>query len=288
MTSSLVISLAVLAAVLVGGHLVVNVAGHMTLSLAAWWAVAAYSYAAASASGLPMWIAVVVAIAASILVGAAHWFLAIRLAKFSYTLGTLALQQTILAILASAAWSGGRQGITSIARLGPEYLQPLAVAILIIAPFAVLGLARSILGRRLSAIRQDVMAAQSVGIRPGVAWAFVYLLASVFIAFGGIGYCLHIGSVMYGDFSVHMSVLLMLAVIIGRFTGAAAPLIGAGFIVLLPELLRHIPFGGAHPEFFRNVVFAGLAIAVLWVTSSVVRTSASSSGGRQPVKERET
>jgi branched-chain amino acid transport system permease protein len=277
MVASLIIALAVLAMALTGGHLVVNAAGHMTLALAAWWATAAYAYAAAAASGLPVAAAMLVAIGASILVGAAHCLLALRLARFSYALGTLALQQTILAILAGGSWFGGRQGITSVERLAPERLLPLAIVLLVAAPLVVFVLKRSALGRRLAAIRQDVLAAESVGIRPAIAWAALYLLASILIGLGGVVYCLHIGSVMYGDFGVHMSVLMLLAVILGRYARAGAPLVGAGFIVLLPELLRFVPFGGGHPEFFRNVLFAGLAVVVLWATGSTDRVGTSRS-----------
>jgi len=55
---------------------------------------------------------------------------------------------------------------------------------------------------------------------------------------GSVFYAAHVGAVLYNSFEIHLSILLLLAIILGRHAGSLGPLIGALFLVLVPELLR--------------------------------------------------
>lgn len=263
MVTNWIILLGVYGLALAAGHVIVNRAGQMPLSLGAWLALPAYACAACLKAGTPFAIALAAGMLAGLLAAVLHWALAVRLAKLSFTLSTLALQQLLLAMLASLVIFGGRQGIFGIVRPNTTILTIVAVLALVGLSAGLWAMRRTRFAKTISALRQDRLAAEGIGIRPAAVWLKLYLLSGALMGGAGILYCLHLGSVMYAGFSVHLSVLLLLATIAVRIAGPLAPLAGAALLVCVPEMLRALPFGVRNPEFLRNIVFAVLAICVL-------------------------
>lgn len=263
MLTNLVILACIHLVVLSGAHLLVNSAGHMTLGLAAWWCAAAYGCGLVLKAGLPPWIAIFAGIVVGAASGALNCLLTLRLTKLSYTLASLAVQQLLLAFLASLQVLGGRLGMTGIPRMSAGMLLLMAVLILVILPVFLVFFKHTRLSRTLYALREDKVASEAVGIHPFRQWLKVYLLAGSLIGLAGSLYAMHMGTVIYASFAIHLSVLLLLAVIVGSPFESFGPLVGAIFLILIPELLLLMPIGVGHPEFLRNGIFAVLAIIIL-------------------------
>ena len=254
---------AVNALVLGGASLIVHRCGHLTFSIAAAWGVSAYCFAVAARSTGSLFAGGL----AGILGGAAcclvQWALSLRLRKLALALATLPLHEMLMALMASIPLFGGRMGIVGYQRIPLDRLWPVAALLIALAVGLPWLIGRSRLGKRLDAVRADRMAAESVGLRPALLWLPAYLAAGVLIGLGGVFYAAHVGAVIYNSFEIHLSILLLLAVIVGRRAGPFGPLAGAVFLVLIPELLRDLPVPVANPDFARNIVFAAAAIAVL-------------------------
>ena len=254
---------AVNALVLGGASLIVHRCGHLTFSVAATWGVSAYCFAVTARSTGSLFAGGL----AGILGGAAcclvQWALSLRLRKLALALATLPLQEMLMALMASIPLFGGRMGIVGYQRIPLDRLWPVAALLIALALGLPWLIGRSRLGKRLDAVRADRLAAESVGLRPAFLWLPAYLAAGVLIGLGGVFYAAHVGAVIYNSFEIHLSILLLLAVIVGRRAGPFGPLAGAVFLVLIPELLRDLPVPVANPDFARNIVFATAAIAVL-------------------------
>ena len=254
---------AVNALVLGGASLIVHRCGHLTFSIAAAWGVSAYCFAVTARSTGSLFAGGL----AGILGGAAcclvQWALSLRLRKLALALATLPLQEMLMTLMASIPLFGGRMGIVGYQRIPLDRLWPVTALLIALAVGLPWLIGRSRLGKRLDAVRADRLAAESVGLRPAFLWLPAYLAAGVLIGMGGVFYAAHVGAVIYNSFEIHLSILLLLAVIVGRRAGPFGPLAGAVFLVLIPELLRDLPVPVANPDFARNIVFAVAAIAVL-------------------------
>lgn len=145
----------------------------------------------------PAWLALPVAILASVATGALIDILAMRpLRKADALTRTVATLGGVLVILAiiRVTWKGGetfvRPMTTSVARFGAVTLgwQQLIAALVAIAAGAglVIWTRRSYTGLGLSAISQDPAAARLLGVNPARASVLAWILASVMAAFAGI------------------------------------------------------------------------------------------------------
>lgn len=275
MDTQWLVLMAIYAVVLTGGAMVVNLSGHMALSLAGWFGFSAFSCAMAMKAGMSAGSGLLCGICAGVVVGLLHWLLTLRLSNLSYMLATLALQEALVAAMAAIPLFGGRLGIAGIERFSIDGL-PAVIAVLvafIAGPAILFATSRSNFGRRLSAVQQDRLSAESVGIRPTTLWMGIYGIAGVLIGLGGALYSQYMGAVMHGDFSVQLSIMFLLALIVGRVASYGSPLLGALLLIGLPELLRAMPLGVAQPEFLRNILFACLAVLVLGISGGDLRTS---------------
>jgi branched-chain amino acid transport system permease protein len=221
------------ALVLAGASLMVHHCGHLTFAIAAAWGVAAYCFAVVTRTTGSIVLGGLAGVAGGIGCCLLQWLLSLRLRKLGVALATLPLQEMLMALMASLPLLGGRMGVVGYQRLPLDRLWPVAlvlVAVSVAVPWVV---GRGLLGKRLAAVRMDQLAAESVGIRPSLLWLRAYLVAGVLIGLGGVFYAAHVGAVIYNSFEIHLSILLLLAAIIGRRAGAFGPLVGALFLVLV-------------------------------------------------------
>ena len=275
---------AVNALVLAGASVMVHHCGHLTFAIAAIWGVAAYCFAVVAKTTGSLVLGGLAGVAGGLTCCLLQWLLSLRLKKLGLALATLPLQEMLMALMASIPLFGGRMGIVGYHRLPLDRVWPLAivlVAVSVVVPWLV---GRGLLGKRLEAVRTDQLAAESVGIRPSLLWLRAYMVAGLLIGLGGVFYAAHVGAVIYNSFEIHLSILLLLAAIIGRRAGALGPLAGALFLVLVPELLRELPVPVANPDFVRNILFAAAAVAILaWRTRRPHPPTLPSQEGRDAV-----
>jgi branched-chain amino acid transport system permease protein len=117
-------------------------------------------------------------------------------------------------------------------------------------------------GRALKAVRDDELSAQSLGrnVAGLKIWAFV--VSSGFIAIGGFIYATYISYIDPTSFNLDEAIFILSAVIIGGTGNIKGPIIGAVFVVVLPELLRFVGLPDSIAANLRQIIY-GLAIIVL-------------------------
>ncbi len=141
-------------------------------------------------------------------------------------------------------FTGGDRGMSApllfkTANPFPYYYAFLAYAIVTILVIALI--MRSRIGFFLRAIRNDEIAAQTMGVRT-VRWkVFAFVLASLFAGMAGAFYAHFMGliSPVLGDF-YEMS-LIIIFVVIGGMRSQAGPVVGAISIRFLAEVLKKWP-----------------------------------------------
>lgn len=117
-------------------------------------------------------------------------------------------------------------------------------------------------GRALKGMRDDEISMLSIGrnVTSLKIWAFV--LSSGFIAIGGFLYATYVSYIDPTSFTLDESIFIISAVLIGGTGNLKGPVIGAVFVVVLPELLRFLQLPDSVAANLRQIIF-GLAIIIL-------------------------
>lgn len=114
-------------------------------------------------------------------------------------------------------------------------------------------------GRAWQAVRDDQIAATTVGLNvlriPLVAFA----VSAAFTGLGGVFWASIVGYISPGSFTFHRSILFLLVVILGGLGTVAGSVVGAIALVILPELV------GNFAE-YQLLVFGILLLLTLWLT----------------------
>jgi branched-chain amino acid transport system permease protein len=239
-------------------NLVVGYCGLMTLAHAAYFAVGAYAYSLLSlnlhwgfvpAAIAGMFIAMVLSLAVSM----PAW----RFKGDLFVMVSLAVQALIFSLLQNwtssdaplGSWqnlTNGPFGIPGVpkptffgfqADTLPEFFLLSAVT-LGLCCFIVWRLVTSPWGRLLKCLRDDELAARSLGKNTRKAKLEAFAFACGLAAVAGALYAGYIGYVDPSSASLDESILMLCMVIVGGVGNFKGPLVGAAVLIALPELLR--------------------------------------------------
>jgi len=117
-------------------------------------------------------------------------------------------------------------------------------------------------GRALKAVRDDELSTQAIGrnVTSLKIWAFV--VSSGFIGISGLLYASYVSYIDPTSFNLDEAIFILSAVIIGGTGNIKGPIIGAAFVVVLPELLRFVGLPDSVAANLRQIIY-GLMIIVL-------------------------
>ena len=138
----------------------------------------------------------------------------------------------------------GSVSVTKLKVLGMALDTPMARYLFCLTLLAVIALlaknlVRGAIGREWMAIRDMDVAAAVIGIRPMYAKLSAFAVSSFIIGVAGALWAfIHLGSWEPAAFSVEVSFRLLFMVIIGGMGSIMGSFFGAGFIVILPIVLR--------------------------------------------------
>ncbi|WP_436534294.1 branched-chain amino acid ABC transporter ATP-binding protein/permease [Actinoplanes sp. HUAS TT8] len=275
----------IFAVLAIGLGLAMGVAGQVNLAQVAVFGVGAYVTAILTTkAGLGFWVSAVLAVLATVVVGLVIGIPALRVQSHYLGIVTLGLALAFTSWVTNAEVSGGAEGISGIpvpripgVDLSSEYLY-YYLELIVFVVLLVFGLfvVRTSLGRRMRAMRDDALAAGSLGAEVPVLRMTAFLLASVY---GGVGGVLYAGLIRYvapESFNIANMFLLLGMVIIGGRQSLVGCVVGAAGLALVREALVD------HPQIAQIaygsvvvlvVVFAptGLAGLPVRVRSAVTR-----------------
>jgi ABC-type branched-subunit amino acid transport system ATPase component/ABC-type branched-subunit amino acid transport system permease subunit len=239
-----IVSLVLLNAIIgVGLVLLVGVGGQLSLGHATFLAVGAYTAANISTRsdiGLPL--ELLVAIVLAVVVGMIVGLPSLRLSGLLLAVGTLALGfagQQILFIWTPVTGGGGGIVVRPLQIFGtPITLIGASVIVLGISLFLVFNLLRGRTGRALHALRTSDAAARSVGIEVERRRVAAFAMSAALTAAGGVLYGHAVSYLAPDNFGIDLSITLVIMTIIGGQRRLLGAVLGAAFVIGLPEQFR--------------------------------------------------
>lgn len=240
-----------------GLNITLGLAGLLDLGFVAFFAVGAYtvglltSTAEFGIAGLSFWAAVPFAVVLAMLFGAFFGLPILGIRGDYLAIATLGFGE-IVRILAGSdllkAWLGGPRGIINIPKpidLPPTH--PLAGSVQIyyialigaaVVAFVAWRLQGSRLGRSWMAIREDEDVAEGMGVNLVQTKLLAYMLGAGFAGLAGAISAGLVGSVFASSIQLFLSINVAAIVIVGGLGSIPGVVLGALFLIGLPELFR--------------------------------------------------
>jgi branched-chain amino acid transport system permease protein len=236
----------VFALLAIGLGLAMGVGGQINLAQVAFFGVSAYAIAILTTrAGFGFWTSAVLALLATALVGIFVGIPALRMQSHYLGIVTLGLALAFTNWVTNSTLTGGADGISGIPipplfgiDMSNEYMYYYFELIVFALALGFAGfVARTGLGRRMRAMRDDSLAAGAVGAPVPVLRMTAFVLASLY---GGVAGVLYAGLVRYvapETFSLANMFLLLAMVIIGGRQSIVGCVVGALALSLLREVL---------------------------------------------------
>ncbi len=191
----------------------------------------------------PVPVAIAAAGALATVVGVAVGLPAIRLKHFSLAIVTFAFGITLFQLVKSTSYTGGPQGMfLDVAQLQGIWKGRLLWLVALLLCVTGLGISYSVMisrtGRALRMIATNETVARSFGIRVTFHKLAAFGLAALLGSVAGGMHALITGIVAPETFGPDLSILIFAAVMIGGQGRLLGPLLGAAFVVAIPELTQ--------------------------------------------------
>ncbi|MCW1933568.1 branched-chain amino acid ABC transporter permease [Pararhodobacter zhoushanensis] len=272
MTMVLCMALAVM-----GLNIVVGFGGQLSLGHGAVFAIGAYVAAVGMDSfALPWLPALVIAGAVCLAFGVLFGWPSLRLKGHHLALATFALALAMPQILKHRSietWTGGVQGVMVFNSPVPDWLPLsrevfvfyLVLAVVLAAFFGTAALFRSRMGRAIIAVKENQIAAASMGVNVTRTKLATFALSCLLTGLAGALYTLITEYVSPDSFDLMKSILLLVAVMVGGAGTILGPLVGAVFIQFVPNLAEQVS------QSATSAIYAGfLLIMVFFMPTGVV------------------
>lgn len=229
-------------------NLLTGIAGQVSLGHAAFYAVGAYTSALLSLkAGIPLWLSM----PAAMLVGAAMGFITFlpsrRVSGGYLAIVTLGIGEIVrLTLLNWQSLTRGPMGLPGIPQAQvfgvtlstPYQYYMLSMPLVLLALFLLINIQRSNAGRKLSAVRIDPVAAESMGIYPDRMKALAFIVSGAIAALAGALYAHFIGFIDPGSFKSDESVTALCMVVLGGMGNLPGSVLAAFLLTIIPEFLR--------------------------------------------------
>jgi branched-chain amino acid transport system permease protein len=252
--------------------------GLLDLGFTAFYAIGAYTTAILSLHGWSFWLCLPVSVLVSVGIRLLLCAPLARLQGDYLAIVTLGFGEITRIVLNN--WDGLTQGPRGISLLSSSEVQPIGFFgfslntnthyVYLITAFVLLGIVassrldRSRLGRAWSAIRDNELAAESMGVPVARMKIMAFALSSVFAAVAGTIFARWENFVTPESFTFWESILVVSMVVLGGMGSLPGVLVGTVLIVGLPEILRSEIFvqWGAPMVNARYLIFGILLVTL--------------------------
>src|SRR4051795_3928330 len=246
---SISIQIGIFAIAALGLNILVGFTGQISIGHAAFFLLGAFTSAYISNTlPIPVFFAIPLAGVITALVGLIFGLPAARLKGLYLVIATLAAQYILIDFFSRADWfSGGSVpasanpfSIFGYTFRGDRQYFYVVLAYLVVSFVLVTNLMRTRDGRALVAVRDHYLSAEIMGINLAKYRTLSFALAAFFAGLGGALYAHYQGVVSSEGFTIDRSILFLAIVIIGGLGSIMGTLMGAVFMVLLPEAMEAI------------------------------------------------
>ena len=125
-------------------------------------------------------------------------------------------------------------------------------------------LVESPFGRVLNAIRADEIAVKAMGRNTTLFKSWAFFLSSAVASLAGVLYASYVSYIDPTSFTLDESIFIVCALFIGGVGNTKGPVLGAIFVVLLPELLRFVGLPDSIAANLRQIIYGIALILVMY------------------------
>lgn len=266
--------------VALGLNLLVGYCGILSLAHAAYYAVGAYAYAILATkfgwSFLPATlVAALLAAALSLAVSLPSW----RLKGDFLVLATLAVQALLYSAMYNwsdpgkpiGSWenlTNGPYGIIQIPKHDVVAASPIgfplmATGVAVLVAILTWRLTSSPWGRVLKSMRDDELAARSLGKNTRFLKLQVWAISCAVVAIAGALYAAYVGYLDPSSASLDESILMLSMVLVGGAGNLRGPIVGALVLVALPEMLRFVSLPDSIAANLRLAIYGMMLVLMM-------------------------
>ena len=228
----------------VGLNIPVGLASINSFGHGAFMLLGAYATAIAMTSwGWPLLPAMLLAVAVAVVAGALVGLPSLRLSGFSLSIVTFAFGYTLVHVVSAVDFTGGPQGIylpdMALSQFwGGRLFYYLVLAVFVLGVLAAHSIGSGKTGRAFKTIGANAIVAQSLGINLFKIRVLAFILSAVYGAVAGSLMAVATSFVAPETYGPELSIAIFAAVMIGGTGTLAGPVLGAVFVVLVPELTQ--------------------------------------------------
>jgi branched-chain amino acid transport system permease protein len=246
-------------------NIVAGYAGQPNLGQAAFMGIGAYTLAILTTRhGFSFWTAIIFSILIVALIGSLLGLVSLRLREDFLAFTTIGLNFIIVSIFLYSDFFGASFGIGGIRPpylFGFKFTKPIFLIMLaIIAALCAIGskaLEKSWAGMALMTIRDDEVAAQTIGINIYKFKVLVFTISTGLAGLAGGLYASYMGFIYPLNFDFSASIIIMAMVIVGGLGTVEGAIVGATLLEVAPELLR--------PLLEYRMLFYGMLIVLVMI-----------------------
>ncbi len=152
----------------------------------------------------------------------------------------------------------GPQGAVSISKISTFTA---GILLILFSLFVVLNLVNSKTGRAVTAIRDNRIAAESVGINITKYKLTAFIISAIIAGMAGALYAMNFSTIAARKFDFNTSILILVFVVLGGMGNILGTIIATTLLYMLPELLRQF-------SDYRMLIYAIVLIVVMLATNS--------------------
>lgn len=225
-------------------NLIVGFLGELTLGHAGFMSVGAYGgslFAIATADALPDGVRFVLAMAVGAVVAMVFGVIigipVLRLKGDYLAIVTLAFGEIIRSVILNLKFTGGAAGLKGTPN--DTTLFWVYTVVLVCAVF-IGNFTTSQQGRQITAVRDNVIAAEACGVPVTACKLTAFVVAAAFAGVAGVLYSHNISVLTASVFDYNRSIEILVIVVLGGMGSLRGSIISAAVVTLLPEMLRFV------------------------------------------------
>jgi branched-chain amino acid transport system permease protein len=266
----------IFAVALMGLNLLTGFNGQISLGHGAFFAIGGYGTAILITKfGVPYWAAIPLASIVCFIAGFLFGFPALRFGGLYLALATFALAVAtpqILSYKGFDAFTGGSQGITlakphapfGIGLTSDQWLYLVCLVSAVALYWAARNLVRSRIGRALVAIRDQPIAAETMGVNAALYKTTCFGVSAFYAGVAGGLSALAVSFVSPESFGLALSLAFLVGVVVGGLASLGGALFGALFIEFVPNIADQLTVSfGEGAKALPGAIYGALLILIM-------------------------
>lgn len=260
-----------------GLNLTVGYAGQKSLGQAAFFGIGAYTVAILMKAGLSWWVGLPCAAALCFVSGLILGFPALRVQTIYLAFATLGFNTAAWLVMRNEEWlTGGTFGINGIPRptlLGIDLQSNVSyfyfvLACTLLMGGLLLGLLRSPWGKAFTALRDNAIRAESLGVDIRTYTLMSFAIGATYAGIAGALFASLVDFIEPAPFAVGASIMMYLMVVVGGSGYFLGPLVGAAVGVVVPDWIRDVV--PALSNWYLPVFGLSVVLMMVWLPDGLM------------------